>query len=112
MLFKNFIMNGKSAYIIVPKNFIKMINLNPDTEEIVLRLKEDKIILSKDSSKIEPPKLTKKFYKNGNSNCILISSDLLKMWNIDPKKSKVGLNIVGSDIVIKILPKDETEGNN
>jgi len=106
MLFKNFILNGNSAYVIIPKNFLELISFDPEAEEAVLRLEGNKIVLSKDSPEIKPPKLTKKFYKNGNSNCILISSDLLKMWSVDPRKSKVGLMIEGETIVIEIFPKD------
>lgn len=49
--------------------------------------------------------IEKKFFKSGNSWCISIPANVLKILGINPEEDKVQLTLQNNDILIKSIKK-------
>ena len=47
--------------------------------------------------------IEKKFFKSGNSWCISIPTNVLKILDINPEQDKAQLMLENNDIIIKII---------
>lgn len=56
--------------------------------------------------------IEKKFFKSGNSWCISIPTNVLKIIGINPEEDKMQLTLQNSDILIKKIKSDKDDDFN
>lgn len=49
--------------------------------------------------------IEKKFFKSGNSWCVSIPTNVLKILGVNPEEDKVQLTLQDKDILMKIIKK-------
>ncbi len=100
---KNLTARGNGWALIVPKNIIQLLGIDPASAFLVFEFQE-KVLYIKEISPEEPnfsKCLVKKLSCRGSSWSLYMPNDILGLLNINPETDKLDIDINGRVLMIK-----------
>ncbi len=103
-LMKKFLISrGNGWAISTPKNIIKLLCINPENTQVLFKIKEKVLYISKITPNDAEYKdgLIRKFSKMNSSWCLYLPNSIIELLEINPEKDEIDIEVNDNILIVK-----------